>query len=156
MITKARATAALMLTAIFVITSCSGTDSSGSAAPGTRSATTTPSSPGTSPPTAPEPTRFTSATYGYRATLPGDWVAIPALEKWDGRSELSYDVAQVDQFGSGSPGAYGAAASWKRDLAAYTKFLITWTLLYHSETCPPKPTTRSPITIGGHPGVLLE
>jgi hypothetical protein len=155
MITKARATAALMLTTIFVITSCGGTGSSGSAAKVSSSAATTPSSPGASPSTAQELTSFRSATYGYVVTPPGDWMSIQALEKWDGRSELTYDSAQVDQFGSGYPGAFGVAAPWKRDLAADTKFLITWVSLNHGETCPPKPNTRAPVTIGGQPGVLL-
>lgn len=153
MITKARATAALTFCGVFAITSCSGSDSSSSAV--SSSVATTPSSSVASTSTASEPTTFTSARYGYKVTLPADWVAIQSLGKWNGRSGLAYDVAQVDQWGSGFPGGFGVAAPWKRDLAANTKYLINWTIRNHGDTCPAKPATRDRIRIGGEPGVLL-
>jgi hypothetical protein len=149
MINKARAMAALMLTAIFVITSCS------SSSPVSSNAATTPSSSGASQSTAPDSRRFTSSTYGYAVTLPAGWTSTQALVKWDGRSQLDYEFPQVDLFirtGS-TAGAWAVAARWKRDLAAYARFLTIWNVRFHA--CPPKPETRSSITIGGQPGVLL-
>jgi hypothetical protein len=154
MINKALATAALSLSASFVITSCSGSGSSGSASPVSSRASTTPSS-GASQSTALERTRFTSKTYGYAAMLPAGWIGIQALQKWDGRTAVTYTSAQVDQLGSGSPGAFGVATPWKRDLAAFTRFLNSPKFLNHSEFCPQQPTTRDRITMGGQPGVLL-
>jgi hypothetical protein len=156
MITKARARAALLLTALFVITSCNANGSSGAASLASSSATTSPSSAGTSRSTALQPTEFTSETYGYAATLTAGWTGTQVLGKWDGRSEVSIYSPQVDAFGSGSAaGVFAVATHWNRDLRAYTKFLITYTCLFHSEFCPPVPTSRGRLTIGGQPGVLL-
>jgi hypothetical protein len=157
MVIKVRATAALLLTGIFVITSCSGTGSSGSSSRVSSNAATTPSSSGASQSSAPEPTMFKSATYGYTVTLPSGWSSRQAFAKWDGQSELDATSALVDLFGqpSVSRGIFAAAARWKRDLAAYTTFLISWNVTYHGDTCPPKPSSRNAITVGGQPGVLL-
>ena len=155
MITKAGAAAALMLTSIFVITSCSGSGSSDSSLrPASSSVPTASSSASQS--TAPGPATFTSATYGFRVTLPAGWTSTQASNKWNGQSGLTIDSPYVDQFRSAStPASFGVAAPWTGDLAAYTKFLVGWTAVNHGSTCPPEPATRSPITIGGQPGMLL-
>jgi hypothetical protein len=74
---------------------------------------------------------------------------------WSPRTGASLP-SWVDQFRSGSTAAAWAVATrWKRDLAAYTRFLTGWNVRYHGDTCPPKPRTRNPITVGGQPGTLL-
>jgi hypothetical protein len=102
------------------------------------------------------PTTFTSATYGYTLTVPAGWTSRQAFEKWDIQSELDGTSILVDLFGepSVSRGAFAAAARWKRGLAAYTTYLITWNAHYH-ELCPQRPNARSRVAIGGQPGVLL-
>jgi len=149
--------ATLMLAAI-VITSCSGSGSSGSSPPAASSALATSSSSTASPSTPPEPTTFTSATYGYTWTLPADWTGAQAVQAWDihagfGLNTFSF---QADQFKSASTAAaYVVAAPWKEDLAAFAKFWILDNARFHGDHCPSKPTTRTPITIGGQPGTLL-
>ncbi|HJQ43093.1 MAG TPA: hypothetical protein VJ831_08410 [Jatrophihabitantaceae bacterium] len=92
-------------------------------------------------------------------TLPPHWTGTQALakwEKWDPQRELDIDSSEVDPFRSGgNAAAFGVAAAWQRDLAAYTSFLIDWTNRTHGETCPEAPETKSTVTIGGQPGVLL-
>ena len=87
--------------------------------------------------------------------LPTDWTTIQAVAKWDGRSGLTYESAQVDQFASSGKNVSGVAARWNRDLAAYTRFWISWITRYHGQTCPVEPNSRTAATIGGQPGVLL-
>jgi hypothetical protein len=151
MITKAGATAALMLTTSFVITSCSSGGSSGSSPAASSAAATSSQS------TAPLPTTFTSKGYGYSLTVPAGWTSRQAFEKWDGQSELDGTSVMVDLLGqpSVSRGVFIAAARWKRDLAAYATFLIAWNANYHGDYCPQRPNARSRVTVGGQPGVLL-
>jgi hypothetical protein len=100
---------------------------------------------------------FTSAEYAYTVGLPAGWTSVAAGKKWDGKSGLSSDSPEVDQFVSpAAASAWGVAGRWDRDLTAYATFLIRWTERFHGDTCPSKPQTRSRITIGGQPGVLLE
>ena len=151
MTNKASVTAAPLLTATFVITSCSGSGSSRSSSPAASS------SPSASPSTTTKPTTFRSATYGYTVTLPAGWTGAQAVQAWDIHAGfgLNTDSFVADQFRSASiPAAYTVAARWKQGLAAFASFWIADNARYH-EHCPPKPTTRSPITIGGQPGVLL-
>jgi len=145
---RAVATLGLMLAAVFVTTSCSGTGSPGSSSPRSSASQST---------TTPNPALFTSATYGYALTLPVGWRSKQALYKWDGDTGLSIGSAEVDKFQSGTPAAaWGVAARWTGDLAAYTSFSIAWSYRHHEDTCPPAPATRAPVTVGGEPGVLLE
>lgn len=135
-----------LFAAVTLVASCSGSTS----APTSAAATLPPSS-------AAAQTTFTSQSYGYTLTVPAQWSAAPADYKWDRRSGLSLDAPEVDKFFSSvtGRGSFAVAGRWKRDLAAYTTFLIAWTFRTHGDTCPPKPDTRNPVTIGGQPGVLL-
>jgi hypothetical protein len=135
-----------LFAAVTLVASCSGSTS----APTSAAATLPPSS-------AAAHTTFTSQSYGYKLTVPAQWSAAPADYKWDRRSELSLDSPAVDKFFSSvtGRGSYAAAGRWNGDLAAYTTFLIAWTHRTHGDFCPAKPNTRSPVTIGGQPGVLL-
>jgi hypothetical protein len=90
-------------------------------------------------------------------TLPAGWTGTQAAQAWDIHAGfgLNTDSFQADQFRSASTAAaYTVAAQWKQDLAAFAKFWISDTARYH-ESCPPKPTRRHSITIGGQPGALL-
>jgi hypothetical protein len=152
---KALAPAALMLTAIFVIASCSGSGSSGSSSPAASNPLAT-SAPSSASPTVSESKTFTSTMYGYTLTLPEQWSTVPALSKWDGRSGWTYASSFVDLFvADNGTSSWGVAAPWTRDLGAYTTFLIAENYRYHGDTCPREPNTRSRVTIGGLPGVLL-
>jgi hypothetical protein len=152
------ATLGSLLAAVTLIASCSASGSSGSSSPAASSALATSSSSSASQPTPPEPTTFTSATYGYTFTLPPEWTGTQATQAWDIHAGFGLNTYsfQADQFRSAStPAAYAVAARWKQDLAALARFWISDTTHYHGDYCPPKPTTRNPITIGGQPGVLL-
>jgi hypothetical protein len=89
--------------------------------------------------------------------MPAGWTSRQALYKWDGEEEIDGTSNQVDLLGqpSVSKGVIAAAAPWKRDLAAYTSYTITWNAHYFGDHCPAKPNTRSTVTVGGEPGVLL-
>jgi hypothetical protein len=154
MINKPGADAALMLTAILVITSCSGSGSSGASSPAASSASATPSSS-----SATQSTTFTSGEYGYRVTLPPGWTGTQAAEKWDVHAGFGLDSESftADQFRSPSdtPLSFAVATHWKQDLAAWARLWIVATDRYH-ESCPPKPNARTPVSIGGRPGLLLE
>ena len=131
--------------AVTLVASCSGSTSAPTSAPTSASSS------------AAAPTTFTSAKYGYTLTLPAQWVDVQAVSKWDRKSELNLESFDVDRFYSNVTGigSYAAAGRWNKDLAAYTSFLIAFTHRTHGEFCPPKPNTRSSVTIGGQPGVLL-
>jgi hypothetical protein len=90
-------------------------------------------------------------------TLPALWTSIQAQKKWDGKAALSSDSDEVDQFpGTYSASSWAVAAPSKQDLAAYTAAMIAANARDHGDTCPAKPDTRTQITIGDGPGVLLE
>ena len=161
---------AALLAAFVLIASCragsttsSGTasarpassNSAGPSSPASSHPHTPPRSAGSSPLSA-GPTTFTSATYGYTLTVPAGWASRQAFEKWDIESELDGTSILADLFGEPgvSRGAFAAAAPWKRDLAAYTSYLIAWTAHYH-EFCPQRPNRRTGVSIGGQRGVLL-
>lgn len=143
-----------LLAAGCLIASCSSGSSSDSSSPASSHTGTTPQSSAV-PASAPTPKTFTSAMYGYTVALPAEWTSIQAVTKWDGQAGLNIESAQVDHFGGDSPGVFAVAAPWKRGLAAYTRFWITWTARNHGDTCPFQPDTRSPITIGGRPGMFI-
>ena len=144
------ATLGALIAAVGLVTSCSG---SGSSAVTTGGSPTLPRSSAT----APQPRTFTSKSYGYTVTVPARWTARQAFEKWDGTSELDGTSALVDLFGqpNETKGIFAAATPWKRGLAAYRTFLITWNAHYHGDYCPAEPNTTSRVTVGGQPGVLL-
>jgi hypothetical protein len=144
---------AVLLAAVFLVASCSG--SSGSSAPAGGRASAPPQSSSGSQSISPTPKIFTSATYGYTVSVPPEWSSIQAVAKWDGQAGLNIESAEVDHFGGDSPGVWAVATSWKRDLTAYTRFWITWTARNHGDTCPFRPDTRHPITIGGQSGMLI-
>jgi hypothetical protein len=99
-----------------------------------------------------------SKTYRYTVTVPAGWTTTQAFEKWDGESELDGTSAAADLLGqpSDTKGVWVAAAPSKRTLEADVAYAITWTDHYHGDYCPPQPNSRSPITVGGQPGVLLR
>jgi hypothetical protein len=144
-----------LLATVFLIASCSASSTTSSSSAASSHTDTTPRSSGSSQVSA-GPTTFTSATYRYTLTVPARWTSRQASEKWDIQSELDGTSILADLFGepSESRGVFAAAARWKRDLAAYTTYLIAWNAHYH-EFCPQRPNTRTPVTIGGRPGVLL-
>jgi hypothetical protein len=95
--------------------------------------------------------------YRYTVTVPASWATVQASSRWDGASKLSIESPEVDQFYPtvSGKGYWAVAAPWKRDLAAYTTFLINWNYRFHGDFCPPQPTARTAVSIGGQPGVLL-
>jgi hypothetical protein len=104
----------------------------------------------------PSPIVFTSTTYGYSLTLPGDWTIIQAKAKWDGKGAPFHDVPEADQFVSkGASSAWFFGAPTKKDLAARVKESIAANAAEHGTTCPPVPEIQDPLDIGGEPGVLL-
>ena len=147
---------AALLATLFLIASCSTSSATGSSSPASGHTGTTPASPGESHVSS-VPATFTSASYGYTVTVPAGWSSRQAFSKWDGQSELDGGSAEIDVFGQPtvSRGVFVAAARWKQDLAAYATFLIAWNKNYHGDYCPPTPNTRSRVTVGGQPGVLL-
>jgi len=138
-----------LFAAVTLVASCSGSSSSPTSST-TGGPSATPSSTGA-------PTTFTSKQYGYTLTLPAQWTSADAVGKWDRRSALDIGSFDVDRFFSGvqGKGSYGAAGRWHGDLASYTTWLVAWTHRTHGDTCPAKPSTRTPISIGGQQGVLL-
>jgi hypothetical protein len=100
--------------------------------------------------------KFTSTTYGYTVTPPAGWVTVQAQGKWDGHAGLVISSPVVDEFlSTDTRDAWAVARPWRRDLAAYTRFLIAWNAQYHGQLCPAKPDVTTTVTIGGQPGVLL-
>ncbi len=99
---------------------------------------------------------FTSKTYGYSLTLPGDWTTIQATAAWNGKGAPFHDVPEADQFVGPPPAsAWFFGAPTKKDLAARVKESIAANAAEHGNTCPPVPSVQDPIEIGGEPGVLL-
>ena len=143
-----------LLAAIGLVTSCSGSGSS-AVTPGA-SVMVPPPSAAAPQPTAPKPTTFTSKAYGYTVTVPPRWTTRQAFANWDGESELDGDSAFVDLLGhpAESNGVWAAAARSKGDLATDTTFAIAWNKHFHGDFCQ-HPPTRSRVTVGGQPGVLL-
>jgi hypothetical protein len=145
------ATFGSLLAAVTAIASCSGTSATGGASttPPRSSAAAAQSIP-------PKPTTFSSKAYGYSLTVPAGWSSRQAFAKWDGESELDGDSALVDLLGhpGESKGVWAAAARSPRNLTADTTFAIIWNHHYHGDTCQ-RPPTRSRVTVGGRPGVLL-
>jgi hypothetical protein len=114
-------------------------------------------SPSAAPTGSAGPKSFTSATYGYSLTLPAGWSMTPASATWDGKSGLSSDSAEVDQFiGPASATSTGVATPYAKKLLDYVLDLIHWTYKYHGDTCPPTPESQTPVKIGGVPGMLLQ
>jgi hypothetical protein len=133
-----------LLAALLLIASCSASSTPSSSSPASSQTGSTPRSSGSSQVSA-DPTTFTSASYGYTLTVPAGWTSRQAFEKWDIQSELDGASILADLLGqpSESRGIFVAAARWKRDLAAYTTYLIAWKAHYH-EFCPQRPNTRTP------------
>ena len=152
------ATLGSLLAAVTLIASCSASSQSASPPAATSGGSATLPLPSTATPqtTAASATTFTSARYGYTVTVPAGWTSRQAFAKWDGESELDGESAYVDLLGqpAESKGVWAAAARTKRDLATDTTFAIAWNTRYHGDTCPVRPT-RSRVTVGGRPGVLL-
>lgn len=110
-----------------------------------------------SPVPSPSTTAFTSARYGYTVTLPARWQPTAASRAWDGRSGVSSDSDQVDQFrGTYGTSSWGVAAPWRKDLGAAAVALVAATTRFHGDTCPARPEGRHRLRIGGAQGVLLE
>jgi hypothetical protein len=126
----------------------------------TPSAAATPSAASVAPSAAPtasaSPVAFTSKTYGYSLTLPGNWTTIQATAAWNGKGAPFHDVPEADQFVGPPPAsAWFFGAPTKKDLAARVKESIAANAAEHGNTCPPVPSVQEPIEIGGQPGVFL-
>jgi hypothetical protein len=143
-----------LFAAILLVASCTGDDESGSASPSPAGTTSKP--PAASQLASPTPVSFSSETYGYTLTLPERWSSVQAKKPWDGKSALSSDSDEVDQFvGTYNASSWAVAARSKQSLAAYTAAMIAANARDHGDTCPAKPEARQPITVGGDPGILL-
>ena len=145
-----------LLAALILIASCSSGSATSSSSPGSSHTGTAPPSSGPSQASA-APGTFTSATYGYTLRPPAQWTSAQASGKWDGQSGLDIESSQVDKFRSPTtdPAFWAVATHWQRSLAAFTSFTISWTASFHGDTCTAEPNRRSPIIVGGQPGVLL-
>lgn len=148
------------LVVILVVAACGSEASPGSSA----ETSSSPVAPAIASPTAAtaaatvafKTTSFTSETYRYTLTLPAGWTSAQASKTWDGKSGLKSDSAEVDRFfAPATVTATGVAGPSDQTLAASTDALITATVKYHSDTCPPTPEAQDPITIGGDPGMLV-
>jgi hypothetical protein len=159
--TKIIACASLLAVLSALVASCSSNDSAASSEPPANSPAASSSSPtaptSTAPAAATGPTTFTSATYGYSISVPAGWTAEDALKAWDGTYGLDIEAPAVDKFlGNSTASAWAASGPWDQNLAAYSTYLVEWNKRYHSNTCPPKPETKSRVGIGGRPGILLD
>ena len=145
-----------LLAVLLLIASCSSASGTSSSSPGHSPAGTAPESSGSLQVSAARGT-FTSETYGYTLRPPAHWTSEQASEKWDGQSGLDIDASQVDRFRSPltEPAFWAVATHWQQSLAAFRSFAISWTQSFHGDSCPVQPATRTPIVIGGQPGVLL-
>lgn len=145
-----------LLAGLLLTASCSGGSATRSSSPVSSPSGATPTSAGSSQASA-SPGTFTSATYGYALRPPAHWTSAQASGKWDGQSGLDVDSSHVDQFRSPSntPVFWVVATRWQQSLAAFTSFAISWTSSFHEDSCPAQPNSRSPITVGGQPGMLL-
>ena len=146
-----------LLAGLLLIASCSSSSATGSSSAASSHPGATPTSSVSSQASA-APGAFISATYGYTLTPPAHWTSAQASGKWDGRSGLDIDSSQVDQFRSPStnPVFWAVATHWQQSLAAFTSYAISWTSSFHGDSCTAEPSRRSPITVGGQPGVLLS
>jgi hypothetical protein len=112
--------------------------------------------PSAAPSASASPVAFTSKTYGYSLTLPGNWTTIQATAAWNGKGAPFHDVPEADQFVGPPPAsAWFFGAPTKKDLAARVKESIAANAAEHGNTCPPVPSVQEPIEIGGEPGVFL-
>lgn len=146
-----------LFAAVGLVAGCSSSaGSSGPPPPASSHRRAAPSSSSAAHSTAPTAKKFTSKAYDYSLTAPAGLTPRPAFATWDGHSELDGGSPYADLFGqpSEASGIWAASHRWKRDLAAYTAFTITWNDHFHGDTCP-HPPTRHRITVGGQPGVLL-
>ena len=145
-----------LLAGLLLIASCSSSSATGPASAPSIHTGATPGSSGPSLASA-APGTFTSATYGYTLMPPPHWTSAQASRKWDGQSGLDIDSSQVDQFRSPltNPVFWAVATHWQKSLAAFTSYAISWTSSFHGDSCTAEPNRRSPITVGGQPGVLL-
>ena len=102
---------------------------------------------------------FASTRYPYSITLPIGWVASPAVTTWDGTGAPAIEDTSVDAFGpvgeSQTFGAFGSAAPTTSRLAAWVAAGIAANFQVHSDTCPQRPDSVQPVTIGGQPGTLV-
>jgi len=88
---------------------------------------------------------------------PAQWTSVQASGKWDGQSGLDIDASQIDKFHSPTtdPAFWAVATPWQKSLAEFTSYAISWTSSFHGDSCPAEPATKSPISVGGQPGMLL-
>jgi hypothetical protein len=102
---------------------------------------------------------FASTRYRYSITLPIGWVATPASVTWDGQGAPTVEDPFVDVFGppggtASGKAALALAAPTKSSLAAWVADGIRTNSEVHADTCPLKPDSVEPVTIGGQPGKL--
>jgi len=144
--------APLAVSVVVLISACSSSAPTGSPPPA--GPTTTPP-PAATASTSPTPVVFASTRYRYSITLPVGWVATPASATWSGLGAPTIEDPAVDVFGPVGVGtAFGSAAPTTSPLAAWVADGIEKNSLFHSDTCPQKPDSVEPVTIGGQPGML--
>ncbi|MGA7989015.1 MAG: hypothetical protein WCB51_11530 [Candidatus Dormiibacterota bacterium] len=102
---------------------------------------------------------FSSTRYRYSITLPGGWIAEPAITTWSGTGAPNIMDTSVDVFGPANEavtfGVFGSAAPTTSPLAAWVAYRISENFRIHGDLCAPKPDSVEPITIGGRPGTLV-
>jgi hypothetical protein len=137
---------------MLLIAACSPAATHPGAPTGKRSPTATASS-------SPTPVVFTSTPYRYSITLPIGWIAEPATSTWDGIGAPNFMDTAVDVFGPANEsvtfGVSAAAAPTTSLLAPWVALGIAETFRIHGDTCPQKPDSVEPVTIGGQPGTLV-
>ena len=105
--------------------------------------------------TSPVPVVYTSTRYRYSITLPVGWIATPAGRTWTGSGAPTVEDDSVDEFGPlGMLTAFGSAAPTTSPLADWVADGIAKNYEFYKDTCPQKPDSVEPVTIGGQPGML--
>ena len=147
---------AMTLTVAVFLVACTQAPAASTGSP-LRTGTATPSTA-----TSPTAAAFASTSYRYSITLPIGWVGRPAFAPWDGYGAPNAQDVGVDVFGpAGEINGYGlvkafvAAAPTTSPLDKYVAFGIQLNFRFHGDSCPQKPDSIEPITIGGQPGTLV-
>jgi hypothetical protein len=103
-------------------------------------------------PSPPAGTEFTSPEYGYRLTLPSDWLATPATTSWDG-GDIDHTADYADRFTT--PEAlpvFVLAGPAQGSLSEAVDAHLSW--LSDARGCP-EPTSTASVTLDGIPATRV-
>jgi hypothetical protein len=156
----------MVATLVFVVAACAS-------APQSPPATTLPPTPpppasttptiATPPDTTAVPTieptafAFSSALYGYSATAPAGWQAVPGFLRWDGTGSPGHDASEVDKLvapnGIDGTMIFAISAPTAKSVDAYLSERVDAAAAAHG-SCPIESTAS--VAVSGHPGRLVR